>query len=145
LQVGAQMLPAQAQDDLGRVGVPGLLKSEDAADAGQALASHLALRTGRLPEMPAAVAPTADFLWSIGVLVGRVGGLLEEHVVDALRVSLDVPRVTVEHLRDEFACFLGRVLEENVVAVGDEHEEVTTAAWLTLAVRPGSRLHFDAG
>ena len=62
-------------------------------------------------------------------------GRAEEDVVDALGVGLDVAREAAEHLADDAAGLLRRVLEEDVVAVGDEHEVVAAPARLPLLRR----------
>lgn len=89
---------------------------EDPADARQPLARHFALEAHScLSEAAAAMAPATNFV-SFRSVFGRLLGIApKEHVVDVIGVRLNVALVALEHLRDEGAGLLRRVLEENVV------------------------------
>ena len=69
--------------------------------------ADLALGAGRLPELAPRMAPASDLGPDVDLaVVGRVVGLSEEHVVDALGVGLDVARVAREHLEERGAGLL---------------------------------------
>src|SRR5262249_20322611 len=118
---------------------------EDAADARQPFAADFALGAGRFPEAPAPVAPATNLMAYVDeAAVDERNGLAEEHVVYALGVGLHVARIAAQHTGDERAGLLGRVFEEDVIAVGNEHEEVATAARLAFLVRSARGLYGDA-
>ncbi|MCU0658247.1 MAG: hypothetical protein MUF64_24190 [Polyangiaceae bacterium] len=61
-----------------------------------------------------------------------------------MSVGLDIARIPLEHLADGGAGVLGLVLEEDVVAVGQHHEEVPSPTRLMFAL-DGLGLHRYAG
>lgn len=72
------------------------------------------------------------------------GKSLEQRVVNGAGVGLDVAGVAFEHLADGGARVLGLVLEEDVIAVGEDDEEVPFAAGLGLVARHSAGLDRDA-
>ena len=110
-------------------------------DARKALARDAVLGDGRFPQLAAGVAPAADLGAHGevgGTVVGRVAGRRsEQEVVDTLGVGLHVAGEAAEHLADGGAGLFRRVLEEDVIAVGDLDEVVAAPARLLALCRRG--------
>src|SRR5665213_2713673 len=145
LQVRSRVRLAQRRAFGGRVALPLAFEGEDATEPRQSFAGHGALGDGRLPVPPAGVAQTTNLYAlgavGIGATVGRVlGRRPEQDVVDALGVGLHVAGEPLEHLADGGRGLARRVLEENVIAIGDLDEVVAAAARLPPPLRVARRL-----
>src|SRR5690606_16902409 len=105
---------------------------EDRPETQERLASDglLAHRRG-LPELSPRVRPTGNF--ARRAFARRRAGFAAEHgVVDRMGVRLDVAGESPEHVTDGGAGVPRLILEEDVILIGEDHEEVALAASLPL-------------
>jgi hypothetical protein len=94
------------------------IRGEDRVDSSQPLHALRVLAHRGLPELAARVAPTPD-LAVRGSLVVRLSA--KERVVHRVRVRLNVPAISPEHLAHHGARLLRQILEEHVLLVR-EHD-----------------------
>ena len=86
--------------------------------------SSLAKFDRGFPELPPRVTPARELVADRVIEVVELGavaltGWAKQDVEDALGVGLNEAGESVEHLADDRAGLLGRILEEHVVGVGD--------------------------
>src|SRR5262249_54772071 len=120
---------------------PIALRAERGPECGAALRAPRRLwRQSRPPNPSSTMSPTPDLVRRF-VFRLFAGLSTEQRVVDGVGVGLEVARKALEHLADGGARVLGRVLEKNVVLVGEDDEEMAFAAGLPL---PWNRLGLNA-
>ena len=136
----------QRPDLVWRLATPGAIQIEDPLDAQDALARDRIFAGDRgLPQLAPAMRPAPDLLalGEVGLaVVGRQALIrgLEQQIVDALGVGLDVAGEAAEQLADGGRGLLGQVLDEDVIGVGDLDQEVAAAASAARLVAAGDRL-----
>ena len=149
--MGPQVQLPQRPDLVWRLAPSGAIQIEDPQDAQDSLArDRIFAGDRRLPQLAPCVRPAPDLLalGEVGLaVVGRRALIrgLEQQIVDALGVGLDVAGEAAEQLADGGRSLLGQELEEDVIGVGDLDQEVAAAASAARLVAAGDRLDQDPG
>jgi hypothetical protein len=126
-RLGAGVLPLNGRELRER-----LSRSIDLLNATEPLDGAGVLRDRRLEKVAPAVRPATDEREAV---VGGLGRTALEDVVDGARVALQEPREAGEQLLDGIGRVARRLVVEDVVAVGDDREEVALLAGLLAPAR----------
>ena len=99
---------------------------EDGANTQHGFSAKRILGSRSLPEVTSAMSPTRDLDGGIGAARDCVTA--KESVVHRVSVGLNESRIAEKHWADRGAGVLGLILEEDVVAIGEDDEEVALFA-----------------